>query len=103
VVVAVDERRHHRLAGQIHARGALGRLALALLAHPCERLALDEECGVLDRRAAVADDEARAFEPECARSALGLCVERQGSGCDHTEQQRSSRRHDVIDPFRASR
>ena len=43
MVVTVDERRHHGLARQIHANGALWRLSLTLLADPREALAFDEE------------------------------------------------------------
>ena len=64
MVVAVDERGHDRLAGEIHASGALRRLTLPLPSDPCEGLALHEERGVLDQRASIPDDEPRSFEPD---------------------------------------
>ena len=77
VVVTVDERGHHGLAGEIHANGALRRLTLTLLADPREGVTLHEERGILDRRAAIPDDEPRTFEPDGgAGSALGARVQR---------------------------
>ena len=51
VVVAVDQRGHDGLARQVHDRGIRRRPPLALAADPREGVALDEEGGVLDRRA----------------------------------------------------
>jgi hypothetical protein len=64
MVVTVDEGGHHRLAREIHASRPWWRLTLTLLADPGEGIALDKERGILDRRAAVSDDEARAFEQD---------------------------------------
>ena len=76
VVVAVDERRHHRLPREIHARRALRRLTLSLPADPRERLTLDEKSRVLDR-VPVADDESCALEPR-RRVRAALCVRDEG-------------------------
>ena len=70
MVVTVDQGRHHRLAGQVHAHGALGWLTLTLPADPRDGVALDEERGVLDRSAPVADDEPRTLEPGCIAPCL---------------------------------
>jgi len=82
VVVAIDQRRHHRLARQIDAGRAWWRLTLTLPPDPGECVTLDEECGILDRRTAVANDEASVFEPE--RTASGaLCARGQhGRECE---------------------
>ena len=58
----VDQRGDHRLAGQIDARGAGRRLHLAPAPDAREAVVLDQERRVFDRRAAVAGDEAGAFE-----------------------------------------
>ena len=69
--VRIDDRGHHGLSRQVDARRTRWRLELASPPDLREAIALDDECGVLDRRAAVADDEARAFE-ECGASLRGL-------------------------------
>jgi len=89
MVVAVDECRYHGLAGEIHTSRALWGLTLTLLADPREGVTLHEERGVLNGRAAVADDEPRTFEPKRrAPSALSAgvdrkrqCDEQAGQGC----------------------
>ena len=60
--VRVDERRHHRLAGEIDAPRPAGGVERALRADLCEAAVLDDERGVLDRRAAIAGDDPRALE-----------------------------------------
>src|SRR5262249_20302144 len=64
VIVAVDQSRYHRLAGEVHARRIRRRLALPFFADPGEGVAFDQESGALDGGALIADDQARAFEPE---------------------------------------
>ena len=92
VRVAVDQRGNDRLAGQIDARGAGGRLNLAAASDPRERRALDEKGRVLDRRAAVAGDQARAFEQGDRRGPRrplrgGLCEPR---GDEHADDMSRS-------------
>ena len=57
-------------------RAAPGGANLAASAHASEPAVLDEERGVLDRRVAVADDEARPLVEGDARSGclLGACL-----------------------------
>ena len=62
MAVHVDQRRHHRLAGEVDACRAGRRLHLAAPADRGEAVVLDDEGRVLDRRAAVAGDEPRALE-----------------------------------------
>ena len=60
--VRVDDRRHHGLAGEVHARRARGHAHVAGAADLREAIPAHDERGVLDRSASVADDDARAFE-----------------------------------------
>ena len=66
--VRVDQRRHHRLAGEIDAARAGGRRRRTLRARPGEAAVLDDERGVLDRRAAIAGDQPRALEDRRRRA-----------------------------------
>ncbi len=85
MVVAVDERRNHRLPCEVDATRARRRLPLSLLADPRECLAFDEERRVLDRRATVADDQARTFEQRGSRVATLQSLE---SRPEHNESAR---------------
>ena len=60
--VRVHERRHHRLAGEIYPPRTRGRRQGTLRADLREASVLDDERGVLDRRAVIAGDQARALE-----------------------------------------
>ena len=96
VLVRVDQRRDHRLAGQVHARGTLGRLPLARRANPGEDAVLDEERRPLDRRAAVAVNQSGALEPGRVTWLLLLCGgtptgEQRDGACDHPTRQRGPR------------
>ena len=62
MAVRVDERRHHGLAGEIDAARAGRHAHGAASADLGDAVAFDHEGCVLDRRAAVAGDQARAFE-----------------------------------------
>ena len=62
MLVRVDDRRHHGLAGEVHARRARGDAHVGGAADLREAIAADDERGVLDRSASVADDDAGAFE-----------------------------------------
>ena len=55
-------RRHHRLAGQIDASGALRHLHLTRWSHLNELRVANDDRGVLDRGASVADDDPGALE-----------------------------------------
>jgi hypothetical protein len=61
VHVRVDDRRHHRLAGEADTRGAGRRLDRSRRADLRDAVVLHEEARVLDHLA-VADDDAAAFE-----------------------------------------
>ena len=67
--VGADDRGHHGLAGEVDAARAGGRRNLARLPTDSDRAALDENRRVIDRRAAVARDDARAFEQRLRRRA----------------------------------
>src|SRR6185503_5089108 len=62
MVMGVDDRRHHGLAGQTHVPGARRDLYLAYRADLLEARAVHEDHGVLDGRAPVAHDESCAHE-----------------------------------------
>ncbi len=70
MVVSVDQARDYGLAGQVHLDGTLRGLPFTLTADPGEAVTLDEKRGVLDGYVAVADDEARAREPDRVRGRL---------------------------------
>ena len=82
MVVRVDDPRHHRLAGQVHARRTSGDANVTRAANGGEPVAGDDKGGVLDRCTSVADDDARALED-------GHVVLRQRS-----ERERGDRRQD---------
>jgi hypothetical protein len=71
VHVTVDERRHDRLAGQIDPPRASRRLNAAGLPDSGDRPLIDDEGRALDRRRAVAGDEACTFEQKRANRRLG--------------------------------
>src|SRR5262249_19886679 len=60
--MSIDQRRNDSLATEVNAYSARGRAHLAASADRSDAAGLDYEGGVLDRRAAVAGDQARAFE-----------------------------------------
>jgi hypothetical protein len=60
-------------------------LTLPLLADPDECLTFDEECAILNRSAAIADNEARAFEPAGGARAA-LCARNQ-HGREHKDER----------------
>ncbi|PYS28861.1 MAG: hypothetical protein DMG11_11285 [Acidobacteria bacterium] len=70
VSVRVDDRGHDRLAAQIHTTRAGRNLHLPGSANLRETCALDNEGGVIDRRAPIADNEPCPFE-NC-HACLGL-------------------------------
>ena len=78
VGVRVNDRRHDRLAAQVHTARAGRNLHLAGSAHLRETGPVNDEGGVLDGRAAIADDESGAFED---RHVCGL-------GCDRRRPRR---------------
>src|SRR5215831_4290726 len=61
VAVEIDLRGHNGLACQIDVCGARRHRNLTAPAHLRETVVFNEESGVLDRRAAVASDQSRAF------------------------------------------
>ena len=61
VRVYVDERRHHRLAGEIDARGARRRFHIFCPPDADDGAVLDDEGRILDRRRAIAADQRRAL------------------------------------------
>ena len=67
MAVRIDDRRHHGLAGQIDAGRARRDRHLALPADLGEAVALDDERGVFDRRAAVPGDQPRTLKYGHAR------------------------------------
>ena len=102
VAMDIDLGRHDRLAGQIHAGRSGWRLQLATATDPCELRVLDDECGVLDRRAAVAGDEPRPFEDRHAGVRPALCFHREEhAAMTHTTGTMS--RHHGVSSLGASR
>ncbi len=92
VLVRVDERRDHGLAGEIHLLCPARWLRLTLSPNPRKGLPFDEESGVLDECAAVPHDQSGAFEP---RHIFG-CVRDFGArraGDDPTEEQPENSAH----------
>ena len=89
--VRVDDRRHHGLAGQVHALRPAGTLTSAALPTCVMRAPLTRKRGVLDRRASVADDEPRTFE---SRDSSRLCVTggRPDRNSDESDEQAFHRR-----------
>ena len=62
VRMRVDDRRHHRLAGQVHACRARRHLHLAAPANLHKATIVDDEYRILNRRGSIADDDARPLE-----------------------------------------
>ena len=60
--VRVDQGGHHRLSGEVDPLRAGGAGKSPFRPIRVKRSALDDERGVFDRRRAVADDQAGAFE-----------------------------------------
>ena len=95
VGVGIDQRGNDRLPFQVDTRGARRELQVAPPAHPCEPVVLDDECGVLYGRTAVARDEPRAFEHRnpgrsgCLACHLGGAARRQ----EQTPHEERIRRH----------
>ena len=80
--VRVDDRGHHGLASEAHARGARGRLHLPGAADLRDSRAIDDECAVIDRRGPVATDQPRALEDGDRWSLDASCEAREREG-DH--------------------
>src|SRR5438132_10603571 len=95
MVMPVDERRNHRLAGQIDAKRTFRRLTVALFADPREGVPLHEEGRILDRSACIANDESRAFEPDRTVSRLKCRFQHAGTCGGKTPRQDSRRRHKI--------
>jgi len=72
VLMGVDDRRHHRFSGQIHAGGARGNLELTLSADGGEVAVLNDESRIFDGRASVSDNKLRPFEHRHGRRLLRL-------------------------------
>jgi putative heme-binding domain-containing protein len=79
VAVEIDLGRHDRLARQVDTRRAGRDLQIAPPADTCEPVILHDECGVLDRGAAIARNQPGPFEHRHARRA-GLSVHAPGGG-----------------------
>ena len=82
VRVPIDECRNDGLAAQIYASGTRRCLNFTASSHASESRVLDEERGALDRRVAVADDEARPLVEGGARRGwlLGACLSEPDEG-----------------------
>ena len=93
VTVHIHFRRHDGLARQIHARRAGWNLHLTPPTHAGEPTVLNDECGVLDRRAAVARNEPRPFEHRHAGRPPRLVrnLRRTGRGGEQTRRDRQTR------------
>jgi hypothetical protein len=73
VGVRVDDRRHHRLAGEVHVPGPGRHRNVAGPTDLRDPRAIHDQCRVLDRAASVAQDDARALERgHAARRILGV-------------------------------
>ena len=77
VTVEQHEARYHRLPGQIDPRGASWQWNLAFLANARDGVVLDEDRGVFDRRASVADEAIRLvpFRPLSLEQAIEFIAE----------------------------
>jgi len=73
VAVKIDFCRHDCLAGQIDTGCSSRNLDVALATDARESSVLDDERGVLDRRAAVAGNEPRPFEDRRTGPLSALC------------------------------
>ena len=73
VGVRVDDGGHHRLAGEVHVRGALRRVHLALASDRGDVVAVHHECAVLDRRRVVTGDETCALVDDHGRTSRHGC------------------------------
>ena len=67
----IDQTRYHRLAGQVDPRRALRRLPLPRPANLGDLTVLDDERGVLDRRAVIARNEPGTLEDDGVHRDLG--------------------------------
>ena len=72
VAVEIDERRHHRLAGQVDTDCTSRSLNRARSANTGDAVAFHEECGVLDGGAAITDDDPGTLEQ--GWRPCGLCT-----------------------------
>ena len=88
VGVRVNDRRHDRLAAEVHTARTGRNLHLAGSAHERETSPVNDEDGVLDGCAAIADDESGAFED---RHVCGLgCGRRRPQGKEQTKRQKAN-------------
>ena len=89
--VGVDQHRHHGLAGEVHASGARRHAHVGGAAGRDDARAVDDQHRVLDRGAAVAHDEARAFE----RGDAGLRAGGESEGGKETKSNGCGKSDDV--------
>ena len=80
--VGVDDRGHDRLAGEVDARRARRQRDVTLTADARELVVLDDERAVVDRRAVVAGNQARAFEEHRSGSRTRLACRQIRAGED---------------------
>ena len=85
VLMGVDDRRHHRLSGQIHASGARGNLELTLSADGGEVAVLNDESRIFDGRASVSNNKPRPFEHRHGRRHLRLDDDGHQPNCPRKE------------------
>jgi hypothetical protein len=70
MAVSVDNARHDRLTGKIHASRTWRSLHLSLLPDFADAIVLNQKGGVLDRSAAISRDEACTFKQDDATIGL---------------------------------
>jgi hypothetical protein len=85
VLMGVDDRRHHRLSGQIHASGARGNLELTLSADGGEVAVLNDESRIFDGRPSVSNNKPRPFEHRHGRRLLRINDDGHQTNCPRKE------------------
>ncbi len=96
-----NQRRHHRLAGQIDTTNAAGDLHRIAAPDLGDHATLDEDGALLDRRRTVADDDPRALVESVRRQAL---TERhRDTGTELSAQSRDTKKGGRRRPSRRSR
>jgi len=96
--VDVDERRHHRFAGEVHARGAGGSLHVSLAPYARDGAVFDEKGGAFNGRFAIAGDQACAFVERGAGRRTRLGMENEPCrGERQNNARRGSNLHDGAD------
>lgn len=94
MVVRIDDRRHHRLAGQVDTCGAGRCLHVRRTADLGKARTGHHERRVLDRRAPVADDDSRVFEDRHAACGRLAANGREPAGNrDWDKESHSSHKH----------